>query len=931
MDPPSISSTQTTDYYEVLRKAETFTVPLPTVYLYSNENSAQRYGFGSKLAKERYPRLAEASTRVTVGPMPPEDFLKNFLPIPDAALRTMPRSRDAFRGIKASNKESDIYQALLWALNADTSNEIRWLRHDARCPGFVFCDTSEHPDESGGSVGSVKPDIICYPEQYLPFVEVTKPTARPWEAMANMSFAATFIEVKGKRSDDLYHDPSDHDPARGEYEFVLGSHHPLESAYTKLKEYLGQNVAYATECLSRQHRRFVFSVFVSGNRARLIRWDRAGVIVTKAINFVDNPQLLCEFFWRFAHLSDEERGYDMSVEPASEEEETLFKDAIIAHIRTQIDCSDSEVLARCLDTHYMPGFVSVVHLPHHDAHSQSSSPRRLLVSRPVNSPLSFSGRSTRVYWAVDPNPGTNRKRASKVVLLKDTWRLKGRGAEIEGNVLRMLREAKVRNIPSVLCDGDVLIKGTGELNTSVVDRTITHEYMNPQYTWVAHQRLVRADVLKRVHYRLVLNIAGFDLLSLSGTRELLCSTYDVLKALIDACTLGNRLHRDVHPGNIILYRDSSSKDPPVSRTGYLIDWDLSCTIDGLQNIKDVYRPSFQWQFVAARHLDLTLSKPQHSILDDMESIFWVVVYCGITRLPFTRPVKADDFVSVMDALFDFSTPHRTNNRSGGGGKEKNIADQRHTNQFVWVCSDFKRWIDALCQMLCKNSQAPDDATADGLRWSPESLDKYWQDFLDTSKDSLPLRDSTDNIKKFGDALSSHVADSLKDMAKQATTSVYSGLDKRSYPNSPENARSGKDIPYASSPAASGAEAGPSRLTPGIWRHHRSSSSRSLRSHESSVAPPPSTPTALTARDDGRRPGSAPSTAPSKSGTQPPRPATLNRKRPASASSGASAHSASTGNPRSEARRKRPKARDESPTPGPSNRDQRRAIRTRKRK
>ena len=100
-------------------------------------------------------------------------------------------------------------------------------------------------------------------------------------------------------------------------------------------------------------------------------------------------------------------------------------------------------------------------LSHGGAHPQSSgaSLQRLLVSRPVSAPLSYSGRCTRVYWAVnpDPNPKDNRK----VVLLKDTWRLEGRGADIEGNVLRELRQAEVRNIPSVLYDGDVMISGNG--------------------------------------------------------------------------------------------------------------------------------------------------------------------------------------------------------------------------------------------------------------------------------------------------------------------------------------------------------------------------------------------------------------------------------------------------------------------------------------
>ncbi|KAI0663997.1 hypothetical protein C8Q70DRAFT_213515 [Cubamyces menziesii] len=901
MDPPSLSSTQTTDYYEVLRKPEKFTTPIPTVYLYSNENSAQRYGFGSKLAKERYPRLAEASARVTVGPMPPADFLEKFLPVSDEVLQAMPRSQNAFRDIKASNKkESHIYQALLWALNADTSNKTRWLRHEARCPGFVFCDTSEHPDESGGSVGSVKPDIICYPDQYLPFVEVTKSSARPWEATANMSFAATFIEVKRKRTDDLYHDPSDHDPDKGEYKFVLGSRSSLDTKYAKLKEYLGQNVAYATECLSRQHRRFCYSVSVSGNRARLMRWDRAGVVVTEAIDFVDDPQLLCEFFWRFAHLSDEERGYDMSVEPASEEEETLFKDAITAHIRTQIDCSDSEVLSRCLDTHYMPGFVSAVHLPHDAAHSQSSSPRRLLVSRPVNSPLSFSGRCTRVYWAVDPTPDTNRKRNMKVVLLKDTWRLEGRGAEIEGNVLRMLREAKVRNIPSVLCDGDVLIKSTSGSDVSVVDRTIMHQYMDPRYTWVSHRRVVRADILKRVHYRLVLDIAGFDLLSLSGTHELLHSTYDALQALLDAHRLSSRLHRDVHPGNIILYK--SSEAPSSRRTGYLIDWDLSCTTDGTQNVRDVYRPSFQWQFVAASLLDVTAAKQPHSILHDMESMFWVVIYCGMTRLPFTRPTTAEEFIFIMNSLFDSSTPYQPGQVvTGGDSKAKNLLDQRHISRFVWKCSHFATWISNLCRM-----QHSERAT----EWTPEALDAYWQNFLNTFDNQLPLNDGMDNIKKFGDVLSSHVADNLKGSAKQATTAVHSGR-KRPHPSSPEVARPAESSSDSETETNSSVRASTSMAK--VRRVSSTSGGRSHRSHASSATrPPPSaTSTVLTAPDNGRGRGS---TLRSKSGGF-LTPSTAKGKSTVGSRSGASVRSATTSHSHQSARN----GNSES-SPGPSKQD-----------
>ena len=65
----------------------------------------------------------------------------------------------------------------------------------------------------------------------------------------------------------------------------------------------------------------------------------------------------------------------------------------------------------------------------------------------------------------------------------------------------------------------------------VIDGSITHQYVTSRHNWVAHRLRVRADILKRVHYRMVLDVVGFDLLSLLGTCELLHSTYDALQGL----------------------------------------------------------------------------------------------------------------------------------------------------------------------------------------------------------------------------------------------------------------------------------------------------------------------------------------------------------------------------------------------------------------
>lgn len=93
---------------------------------------------------------------------------------------------------------------------------------------------------------------------------------------------------------------------------------------------------------------------------------------------------------------------------------------------------------------------------------------------------------------------------------------------------------------------------------------------------------------------MVLNIAGYALGRIRGTRELLHASYDAFQGTIspiglpinmiltlnidvlaatDAADAG-RIHRDITPANIILSRDyGAGFDSP--RKGYLCDWDLS--------------------------------------------------------------------------------------------------------------------------------------------------------------------------------------------------------------------------------------------------------------------------------------------------------------------------------------------------------------------
>ncbi|KAI0034245.1 hypothetical protein K488DRAFT_38087, partial [Vararia minispora EC-137] len=74
---------------------------------------------------------------------------------------------------------------------------------------------------------------------------------------------------------------------------------------------MGQITSYSIAHYWRQARVHVFSVLFLPSGARLLRWDRAGVIITELIPLRD--PMLAEFFWRFNLLSPEQRGHDLSV------------------------------------------------------------------------------------------------------------------------------------------------------------------------------------------------------------------------------------------------------------------------------------------------------------------------------------------------------------------------------------------------------------------------------------------------------------------------------------------------------------------------------------------------------------------------------------------------------------------------------------------
>ncbi|KAI0350363.1 hypothetical protein OH77DRAFT_1489248 [Trametes cingulata] len=723
------------------------------------ETSGQTFGFDPKDADSRNARLGEEIRWTVVGPMPVEVFLEEFFQASCIDFTEMPPPEGAFNGVVTENtkNEKDMYAPLIQALNAvDCEKEKR----GSRCPGFTFRNTSAHPDVSGGTLGAKKPDICCYADEHLPTVDANKGDL---QSRTDMGLAASFFEVKLRDSDDLFYDPpsDDDDVDRKTWPFVLGRFTTATLPIAQVE--LGQNTTYAAEIGMRQFRHCVYSVFLSGVLARLARWDRAGVIVTQAFDLRRRPELLCRFFWCFSKVSHTERGYDLNVQPATWDDEKLFKRLIAQHVREQLPSASTEERIQLFTRHYARNCVTSVCMPRMEGDTEVSY--KLLISRPITVPLSVVGRSTRAYWAVDV-------RNKKVVFLKDTWR--HREVRIrEGLAIEELRKTCPDYIPPVEYHGDVPMVKLEKDRRGTVVRTL---HGRPQMTWtqkyleepwvcgnVPH---LRERVVLRTRYFLVLRYAGCPLTDCRSTSELLHGARGAFEALRRAYVDHKLLHRDITPGNIILYRNESLA-ATAPRRGYLVDWELACRVEDLADHKRTsYEASMTWQFLSHA---LATGALNHTIQDDMESLYYSVLYCSLLYLPHSLSPNA--LLEILNYIFDWSRPSNYGLKSGGTGKRADLTDGIYTENVPWGCPAMPQWLSTVrrATMAFVNAGRPENYSD---LWSPDAFATFWDAFLATPPGSeLPLDDRQDHVQSNRGTFSKTAPHEALGRPNQATTTV----------------------------------------------------------------------------------------------------------------------------------------------------------------
>ncbi|KAA1475533.1 hypothetical protein DENSPDRAFT_805921 [Dentipellis sp. KUC8613] len=578
-------------------------------------------------------KMYTESCSAFLGPMDPRDFLKAFVPPPAAQVNGQQRKipEVSFKDVSKSTNEHQMYKPFIKICEKlDEDNVMRF--YDTHATSDLRTVPSGSPEREG-----LSPDIMTYRRTRCP------KNGR----LTDFCLAERADEFKFKTDKD----PFDDKPNKSDF--------PFESCTLAGKNTRGQITAYAAAMLELQFRTFVFSIFIMGDFARLIRWDRSGAIVTRAFNYQDDPEPLAQFIWRYNFLSRAQRGFDESVKVIEITDNTTdlseARKELRKYVPPKVDQNQEIFLLRMIPlstsseplplSGQAPSGPSIPPTRSFYAHDpRSTDGWDYYVTAPHMSDRGPFGRMTRSLYVYD-------RVAKRVRHLKDTNRIISPKHTVEHEIINELGEKKVRHISTVHAAWDVATKG--ECYDTVTptfcnNKSIDPQFAPPEVGYFKAQRVYR-------HYRLITNELGVPLWVFTNWKQVIRALIDAMEALDDAEKAGWR-HRDVSVGNVMIHGDH----------GLLIDWDASQRSADMNCGNPARVPDLTgtWQFMSLRRL--RDSSGRHDSVDDLESVFWVLLWLALNYSVHTLP--PDALKNLLQFTFDDSR-FEGGHYKGGNGKD----------------------------------------------------------------------------------------------------------------------------------------------------------------------------------------------------------------------------------------------------------------------
>ncbi|KAI0337289.1 hypothetical protein BDW22DRAFT_1383880 [Trametopsis cervina] len=554
---------------------------------------------------------------------------------------------------------------------------IAAIEKSSCCPSFKIHNTSGRPD----SVTKVKPDCTMFLEA---------DGYADGFGSAYMNDAHIAWEVKPSHVDDAFlsegDDSNDMTPR------------PLENLSVRGSRNRGQQIDYATWMMRLQHRTHIFSVSIIGHNARFIRWDRSGAVVSAAFDYVTGNNYLSEFLWRYECATHEQRGFDTSAVRATLDEVDALRAAIEEKLEAFNDDEQRSKLQMTLDSGSQAYKLKVFR-------DDCDEIREYIVCKPFFDADSPCGRATRAYYAWG-------LKEQELVFLKDAWRPDVSGVLSEADVYDLLEKIKIRARPHVYIAGDVLNKA-GEAQTTVTqDSTKGTDALRP-ITWLRRHQ----------HYRVVQKLAH-PLFMVQDSRQLVQAIRDVLEVLLDAFKEGLLLHRDISMGNVML--DAETK------RGILNDWDHAIKLTDAGSCH-AYRTG-TWQFMSV----LLLKEPRkrHSLLDDIESCYWLLLYMSLHHFENTA---AATIIPMFDDCVEGEDEHGIIQYIGGIAK-KDFITSLDFEKIHFTCKPLEKVLQAFGFILC------------GFHSNQPMAEKCVQPYLKNYEDARRQLEDGTILQIFDDAL-----------------------------------------------------------------------------------------------------------------------------------------------------------------------------------
>ncbi|KAF8208525.1 hypothetical protein K438DRAFT_2012560 [Mycena galopus ATCC 62051] len=530
-----------------------------------------------------------------------DEFFGTYMnPVPNEAAaikeiiaRAHPSLKPAADAAKKANVEDDMSKPLIDYLKAVVSKfapDHKPSVSDTKNKRFKSLDDDEK---------YTKPDIT-----------ISRPGMK--DPRTEWAHAGTVIELKYKT--DIFSDDS------GEVNESIDSTAALIQLAKSARSLL---------MASRSCHVYVVACF-KNEKARILRFDRAGLRATKAFNWLTQPEIFPTFFYRLYHPSGPSRmdGDDDTIRLLTQPEKNQLQDALNTHdFYKEMDVEEVTQNSLCIKA----------------VLCTDEAGEQVVDCFTVGDDLSFMdglfSRATHVNRIILKDDLKEDK--PPIYALKDAWRQACRRPEVDfydmiarhckNNDIDMDKEAMAR------------CKGSIDLSVNAIDISVratppgeTPLLSNPDLHCTRSTE-TKDPALERHHTRTLLMPVGSPLKSFQSTKSLAHALRNTVRHHQIAYEAGV-LHRDVSEGNVLFQAVRAS-----GLMGFLLDWDYAeFTPDGLESFKKEfpdrakeihrYTPinkslkdfTGTLPFVAIEMIDP--SNILHAAHHDLESFYWLLIW-----------------------------------------------------------------------------------------------------------------------------------------------------------------------------------------------------------------------------------------------------------------------------------------------------------------